>query len=100
MVPEHFVPHAVSELPELICAAGLLSGCPRREHCKLDIVFCCCFAENFSFNFCFKIHVLLYLAHSLLFIILIYHRTERGTLPVYLDSTTGNLKHLPHFYEA
>ena len=33
--------HAVSELTELIFAAGLLSGSPRRQHGKLDIVFGC-----------------------------------------------------------
>jgi hypothetical protein len=71
MVPERFVPHAVSELPELICAAGLLSGCSRRQQCKLDILVSCWFGEIFSFNSCFKIYDRVHLSHSLLFTVLI-----------------------------
>jgi len=41
MVPERFVPHAVSELPKLISATGLLPDCPKKQHDKLDIVFGC-----------------------------------------------------------
>ena len=70
MVPERFVPHTVSELPEHICAIGLLPESPRRKHCKLHIVVRNLFVEiSFSFSLFLKIYVRVHSAHSLLFAI-------------------------------
>jgi hypothetical protein len=92
MVPERFVRHAVSEIPELICATGLLSGCPISNTGNEILCLAVDLRKKFSFNFYFKFYIQVHLEHSLLFTFVIYRRTERSTLPVYLDSPTGNLE--------